>query len=122
MHLNDQIKTHKHIFCMKSNTKTLVAINPYTFFANLFQFHIWSITESLVTISEVCCDQTLKISCQVNYNNFVLSGLSQSKYTLLKKKRGRWFRVPPTINLRTNDVTDIFYIILKVIVWKFCFG
>ena len=30
-------------------------------------------------------------------------------YTLLQNKRGRWFRVPPTVHLRTNDVTWTYY-------------
>ena len=30
---------------------------------------------------------------------------SITKCTLLQNKRGKWFRAPPTVHLRTDDVT-----------------
>ena len=45
------------------------------------------------------------------------------KYTLLQNMRGKWFRAPPPlVHLRTDDVTVIFYIILKGMVWTFQFA
>ena len=46
--MNDHIETHEYSIHMESNTKALVRINLTHVLLKFFQFHIWSITKSLI--------------------------------------------------------------------------
>ena len=65
----------------------------------------------------------LALQFSFNATMYHFKQVAKPVYTLLRNKRGRWFRPPPnrSFEIRWRNI-DILYFILKGIVWRFRFS